>query len=171
MIKYFLVDFETTGLVSDEDYPIEIGGLYLNASWEIVHTIDTLILWPQVTNATYWENQHWNASVVHRISKLEYIEKAQIYTDVAKLVVEKCAGARPILMSDCIVFEWSFMQKLLKHANLDWPFHYCGWDTSLLFEVLKTREPIPPHRAFRDTCQTYKSLVESITKGMGLSKI
>ena len=67
MIKYFIVDFETTGLNYDLDLPIEIGGLFCDENWVIEDTINCLIKWQNLMDRDGWGRRYWKASTIHKI--------------------------------------------------------------------------------------------------------
>jgi len=166
VIKYFVVDFETTGLNYDFDLPIEIGGLFCDENWIIEATINYLIKWPNLMDRDGWTRRHWKASTIHKIDYDEYAEKAVEIDKVVQEIINKTRGERPILVSDCIVFDWHWMKILLQEAKKDVTkvFHYCAWDTSLLFEASGVDDPMPAHRAFKDACSLYKAIIEALKK-------
>ena len=166
MIKYFVVDFETTGLDYDLDLPIEIGGLFCDENWVIEDTINCLIKWPNLMDRDGWGRRYWKASTIHKISYEEYVEKAMEVDTVVEEIIRKTRGNKPIIVSDCINFDWHWLRVLLETAKKDIReiFHYCAWDTSLLLEASGVNDPIPAHRAFRDACLLYKAIIEALKK-------
>jgi len=170
-IKYFIVDFETTGVDPIKDYPIEIGGLFCDENWNIVNTINQLIKWYPLITQDSWK-EYWKASTIHKISWEEYRRDAIHPEIVVEELIQKIGSDKPIIVSDCLNFEWEFMRKLLEKVgkNITDIFHYCGRDTNLLFELAGIEEESLPHRASPDACITYKQIVQAITKIKGGDK-
>lgn len=106
--------------------------------------------------------------VVERIAK--HIEC------VANHLSRKQEDLRYILISDNIQFEWQLLRaiydggrrydadsELVGWPEDHWPFHYCGWDTSVLLEWLGDGDPEnPEHRALSDARGLHKAVVNSL---------
>lgn len=89
-----------------------------------------------------------------------------------KLLPEKEQKKKKIIVSDNIQFEYILMERLYKEFsvnkseernNNDWPFHYCGWDTSLLLELTGVGDPNGvPHSAMGDVSILHTHLVRAL---------
>jgi len=167
MIKYFVLDFETTGLNYSLDLPVEIGGLFCDENWVIEDTLNYLIKWQNLMDRNEgWGQRYWEASVVHKINYEEYIKNAISVDEIVKEIIRKTKGYKPTLVSDCINFEWHWMDILLRTCQKDIKnvFHYCGWDTSLLLEASGVKDPKSAHRAFKDACLLYKAIIKAFSR-------
>lgn len=159
--KYNLmfIDYETTGLNPNTDFPIEVGLIITNCYLDKLYTHSTLIRWEELLGYDTWPEDAWDAYKIHKIPYEEYTTYAVSPVgniEEAVEVTQRETGARKtVLVSDNIRFEWRFTQKLF--AKTDWPFHYCGWDTSLLLEMIGIGDPQNvAHRAMADVEQLYE---------------
>lgn len=169
----FLLDYETTGLDPNKDYPIEIGGLLLNSKLELLDSYESMISWPglrvRLNHKQEWPEEYATAYKYHKITPQEYLNHFRNCDDVILDLqhifnqhTHSIPKARVILCSDNIQFEWNFTKRLFKDTSHKWPFHYCGWDTSLLLEMLGVGDPKEkPHRALADAKQLYDALIRS----------
>ena len=175
---FFIVDFETTGLDAREHYPIEVGGLFTDSNFTVLDIYKSLIKWPELSveveaNRGYWPSKYAEAYKIHRINpmictrmiKLDGI-LVQSFKEVAadlKLFCEKYKKGKrnPIMVSDNAQFEHSFMKKIFESSEVDFPFHYCTWDTSMFLELSGVRDPVAVHRAFPDAALVFSALMRA----------
>lgn len=167
--QFFVVcDFETTG-ISPRAQPIEVGMVLCDHELNVLGTYSRLI---QVGVEEWTDADELAAAKVHKISPVMLMEDGLQPTHVAQdigdfLRLHVPAGARkPVLISDNIQFEWRHLQTLLAAREVrveDW-FHYCGWDTSLLFEATGVVEGEHPHRALPDAMWVWHQLVDALRK-------
>ena len=179
---YFIVDFETTGVDPDTDYPIEIGIVvadgYMNIKKfysSLIQVPDTYLQDSESPDSKTWKGDYLGAFNVHKITPQEIQKKGkpietvvQEVLDLAKqYTVEK---KKPILISDNIQFEYRFMINMFSKVDMkkDFPFHYCGWDSSLLLEGTGIGDPVSAHRALPDAMLLYTALVRALQKVGGL---
>jgi len=169
----FLCDFETTGVSPKDDYPIELGGLFLDKNLDIIDKLELLIL-PHESCFTVtedkelvWKSRYKEAYNVHKIEPKELVEKG-VYPEVAvERILSKIKDLKPkgrvIILSDNAQFEFNFMKRLFELAEReeDFPFHYSAWDTNLLLELYAPEigDPVPVHRALPDALRLYKQLI------------
>lgn len=178
---FFICDFETTGLDFRKDYPIEIGGLFTDFNFNVLGTYRSLIqfsgLITEITkNADQWPEKYLGAYKVHKIDASVISCEANSYEDrlmgvkpphiIAEQLYELCSiynkGKRKvIIVSDNAPFEFWFMKKIFEEAKVEFPFHYCAWDSSMLLELSGVGDPKPVHRAFGDAGLLYQSLVRA----------
>lgn len=165
-IKYFVCDFETTGVNTAKDYPIEIGGVFLDYKFNIIEVIDQLIYYPEVAEKDFWDRHDWYASTIHKIDFDEYKSNAVPPINIVKEIKKKMdpCDAWPIIISDNAQFEYNFMQKLFTDAGKSFIFHYSAWDTNLLLRLSGIGDPIPVHRAFEDATLLYRNLIRAMEK-------
>lgn len=168
-ICFLLCDFETTGVDVSVDYPIELGGLFLDSKLNILNSVDTLIKLPKDWIKENKNKRRYEDSFQYHKINIEDLELGIDYTQVSLLLSNKLSQLKNqgfekfILMSDNIQFEFSFMKKIYEMAGVHFPFHYCGWDTSLLLELTDIGDPKNvPHRAFADVGLLYKHLILSV---------
>lgn len=158
-----LCDFETTGVDTDRDEAIEVALLLLDDTLTIIGAFESLIKPPEILFPNFLP-----AYRVHGILPRE-LECAPDYAAVAKAidqVVRARQGKRGkvVLCSDNIVFETAFMKKLFRAAEMEWPFHYCGHDTSMLLDATSVFDPKPKHRAMADVGLVYCALLEAMSR-------
>lgn len=181
--KFFFCDFETTGVDYDKDYPIEIGGLFLDSNFKPFYMIDEIISWRDLTiqeemvdgdKFNVWKPEYEFASTIHHISADEYERKgmpayevcqeligfAEIMTDIPL----KKDESDIIIISDCPNFEYRFLQLLFKKCNYPFPFHYCAWSTSLLDHIKGRKYRVSPHRAYPDTTSEYGAFLKNLVE-------
>lgn len=178
---FFMCDFETTGLDFRKDYPIEIGGLFTDSDFNILGTYQSLIkfsaLVTEITeNNDQWPKKYLGAYKVHNIDASVISSETSSYEDrligvkpphiIAEQLCELCSiynkGKRKvIIVSDNAQFEFWFMKKIFEDSNVEFPFHYCAWDTSMILELSGIGDPKPVHRAFGDAGLLYQSLIRA----------
>jgi oligoribonuclease (3'-5' exoribonuclease) len=175
---YFIVDFETTGVDPDTDYPIEVGIVVADGYMNIKKFYSSLILVPDTClqdsespDSKTWEEDYLGAFNVHKISPQEIQKKGkpievvvqEILNLAKQYTVEK---KKPILISDNIQFEYRFMINMFSKVDMkkEFPFHYCGWDSSLLLEPTGIGDPVAAHRALPDAMLLYTALVRGLQK-------
>lgn len=178
---FFIVDFETTGLDAREHYPIEVGGLFTDSNFTVLDIYKSLIRWPELcneikNNEKIWPLKYARAYDIHKINptictRMEKLDGVivQMFDVVAENLKFLCnqykRGKRnPIMVSDNAQFEHSFMKKIFESSKIDFPFHYCTWDTSMLLELSGIRDPIPVHRAFPDASLLHNALMRAREK-------
>lgn len=180
MNKYFVIcDFETTGINTDTDYSIEIGIILTDEKFNVLETYNKLIKDQDmigknnITNNEYcWNQKYIPAYNVHKIELKEIIENGippeMIRSDIMDMIHKYKHNTKDkfILLSDNIQFEFNFMSKLFKESIHGFPFHYCGWDSSLLLEVVTdVGDPKNvPHRALPDAFRLYKNLIRALDR-------
>lgn len=169
---FFICDFETTGINADVDYPIELGGIFTNSEFIIQDTVDSLIHYPEMfkrylETGKDWDEEFQPAYKVHKISVKEWLENSKNIDVICQEIIEKCnkikKGKRNvILISDNIQFEFNFMKRLFRDTKKIFPFHYCGWDTSLFLELTGIGDPKNvKHRAFDDAAGLYQHIIRA----------
>lgn len=184
---YIFCDFETTGLFDFKNphkkiYPIEVGLIFTDENYVIYDSYESLIHWPALTEEIndykgYWPKEYLDAYEVHRIEPLEYILKSTDYIRVSKIIFEKIdrikksiqnyknEKVRFILFSDNIQFEFRLMEQLLRDycidVDLNWPFHYCGYDSSEFLIKTGIGDPKPEHRALRDAALLHQHMIRA----------
>ncbi len=179
---YVLVDFETTGLNPETDYPIEIGALFLDENFVIINTLNTLIYYSKEVNNSLskdgrgiaWKEEYEGAYKIHGITISEWLRESMHVEMVAEKIQQLIKLNRgpgiqyPKLMSDNIVFETGFMKRLLGiaygYSAIPALFHYHGYDTGLLFRLLGIQKLPNEHRAMRDVSMLYVKLLEAMNK-------
>lgn len=155
-----LCDFETTGVDVESDEAIEVGLLLLDDTLTVIGAFESLIKPPTIVFPDFLP-----AFKVHGILPHE-LNDAPDYAATAKAIdriVRSRQGKRGkvTLCSDNIVFETAFMRKLFRASDVEWPFHYCGHDTSMLLDATKVFDPKPKHRAMADVGLVYRALLEA----------
>ena len=180
----FVCDFETTGVDPKKDYPIEIGGLFVDHDFNIISTFDELICWENekilnkkvnlIDKEHDWKEEYSQAYKIHKIlPNAEYFLKGKrpisIVNRLGEYIDDNFKNKKIIITSDNAQFEYNFMKKLWNFASTrEFPFHYCAWDTSLLLEMTGIGDPRNvPHRAFKDVSILYKHIVLSLNKIKG----
>jgi len=184
MKKYdflFLCDFETTGVDPDVHYPIELGGLLIDNCLNIIDVYHALIKVPKdawdlfyrehdhkyTVVKSDWIEPHDSAYSIHGITVQELMqfgkEPIDVCSELLSFLNRYRKYGRVIITSDNAQFEFNFMKKLFKMANMldQWPFHYSAWDTNLdlcLFAP-DIGDAIPVHRALPDAFRLYRQLV------------
>jgi len=169
----FLIDFETTGLNPETDYPIEIGLLVLNRKLKILDTFECLIEWGELIqeheNLNNWKENYQGAFKVHNISIQEYKENtSKLFWSTVVQALNGLAHKykidnfyKPVFVSDNSIFEFQFLKKMYSAFGLnifDY-FHFSVYDTSLLLHNCETaRDPISVHRAMGDVKMLYDEL-------------
>lgn len=129
-MQYCFVDLETTGLDVSKDWVIEIGTIGTDADLNILFTFESRI------KPLKKIEKETEAFRIHGISSSD-LELAPGYQKVVaqiQMLFEKYFSDKPVLVSDCLNFEWGFLSKLF--AGQPWPFHYCGRDVGILNDFL-----------------------------------
>jgi len=153
-----ICDFETTGVDTTRDQPIEIGCVFVNHELEVLAEYEALLKDPLrlggFVSDGHWTNRAVEAYHVHKIPAAA-LDAGASWQRAASRILALCDTFRPplgrvVLTSDNIQFEWHYMRSLFAVADLPWPFHYCGWDTGLLLEMLNLAELPMEHRALPD---------------------
>lgn len=159
--RFFILDYETTGIDTDEDLPIEIGIIVADHEFNLLDTYEDLIKWPDELVA---KRDTFIPNAIHKIKPSMIADlgllPGVVGDNVARLAGEHATSRKPILLSDNIQFEWAFTKRLLR--GLDWPFHYCGWDSSLFLELAGVGDPKPVHRALADAGVLHAAILKSI---------
>lgn len=153
-----ICDFETTGVDTSKDLPIEVGVLFCDHELRVVRSVDSLIA------VSEFDESHFGAIPIHGITP-PMLRNAPTAGEVAQMVIDAAASAKRmtraskvVLCSDNAQFEHAFMRRLLGDQ---WPFHYCTWDSSLLLEMTGVGDPIPRHRALADAGLLLEALLEA----------
>jgi oligoribonuclease (3'-5' exoribonuclease) len=162
--RLFWIDYETTGIdMQDLDtVPIQVGVIVTDTKLNELDRYESLIWFDEFNDYETWEEYSKAATLafqIHGIYTKTCLEEGKSAAIVAKDLIDlatkhKVDGGRIILVSDNIQFEWQLTDILLREmVEHDWPWHYCGWDTSILELVpeLNFRDPEdPPHSALQD---------------------
>jgi len=167
-------DFETTGIDYDESLPIEVGCVFTNAKFDVLNTYESMIMWPKLSKVFRWPDWAEKAYEFHHITIQEYLEKAMPNDIVCDKIAQICRSVNfvkenrnVILISDNAAFEFNFMRRMFKQAKMEFPFHYCAWDTSLLLEITGVCDPPGKHvlhRALADASQLHKYVIRSLER-------
>ena len=154
------IDYETTGIQDVGDLPIEVGIIITDCAMNRLDSYTSLINWPTFEPMACWPPAWHGAYAIHGISVGEVKREGRRAVTVAQDVYNLAEKHRPtdgrvVLVSDNVQFEWKYTKLLLEQLRDDrpWPFHYCGWDTSILGIVpgLNFVDPVmPAHRAMSD---------------------
>jgi len=183
----FICDVETTGLDPDKDYPIELGGIFVDRELNGICTFNTLILPPEKVFAYIyregfghddeiitWKEEYVPAFKVHGITPQELKEYGaspeetvnkllNVIDHVLRAVGSQKNSTRIIITSDNAQFEFRFIKRLFRIAGKesDFPFHYAAWDVNLCLQLLKPEigDAIPVHRALPDALRIYRQLI------------
>jgi len=172
---FFIVDFETTGLDAREHYPIEVGGLFTDSNFTVLDKYESFIKWPDlekeiIVNGYSWPPKYSGAYLVHKIDapvctgleKKDIKLPEEVAGDLQYFCKEYKRGKRnPIMVSDNAQFEHSFMKKIFESSEIDFPFHYCTWDTSMFLELSGIGDPVGVHRAFPDASLLHNALMRA----------
>ena len=167
--RFFILDYETTGVDMDTDLPIEVGIIVTDEHFNLIETYESLIKWPESRMKEV--DDPFFANTVHKIHPSDIQNNGKIVNNVAddivRLALKHTTISKPILLSDNLQFEWGFTEKLIKHlgtaTNTDY-FHYCGWDSSLFLEVAGVGDPKAVHRALPDAGLLHAAILKSIGK-------
>lgn len=169
--RFFVIDYETTGLAPDS-VPIEVGVVVCDETFTMLETFQSLIKPPTWLPANTWDPKELGAYRVHGIMPTDFSEMTpplelvgQWLHDLAKRHTSR-TGQKPVLVSDNVQFEWKHTQALL--GSRDWPFHYCGWDTSLFLEAAGVGDPKPAHRAMADAGLLHAAILKALDRTRGL---
>ena len=167
---FCICDFETTGIDTETDYPIEVGCIYTDCLFSTIGMYQDFIGWPaleaNIENNT-WPDFAQRAFQVHGIKAENYMKENKNFKVVAKEIYDTNAALlenhkKVILLSDNAQFETAFMKRLFKEAGLDWNFHFCTWDSSLLLEATPIGDPVPDHRALRDCALLQRNIIRAL---------
>lgn len=174
---FCICDFETTGVDTEKDFPIEVGCIFTDSRFVLLRTFQSIICTQQVVDRIVgdkskkivlieWPDEWRPAYKVHRIPA-EYIglrgeHVDDIATGLTKITSDlrlRLGINRIILLSDNAQFEYRFMRRLFEGKK--WPFHYCAWDSSILLEGSGVGDPIPVHRALPDAAILHHALIRA----------
>jgi oligoribonuclease (3'-5' exoribonuclease) len=164
------LDYETTGVDLDKHttYPIELGYVFTDTHFNTLMIPNTtvsersmLINWGFERFASWsdFSDDSVSAFGVHKIGIGEVQDKGVKPAEAALTMYQDATLITPpegrcILVSDNIQFEWTLTKHIMATLPAHkWPFHYCGWDTSILSLVpgLFFEDPKnTPHRALPD---------------------
>lgn len=166
--KFFICDFETTGLSYIYDFPIEIGCLILDEKFNIMDYVSELIFdpsWDIINHETKrWKKEFVDAYKVHKIEPTELLQFGKHPKDVCILLNQKIEPGS-LMISDNISFDLNFMKKLYSCTNISYPFHYRGWDTNIILEGFSDiGDPQSTHRALKDCFLLYKQFIRFAEK-------
>lgn len=184
-----ICDFETTGVDTENDWPIEVGmvlcreedGLRPVAEFSSLIAVMPVVFAIERAGGR-WPDPWLRAFEFHAILAQEVYGQAQknayslrgdqiaphLKDDPYRIVREisdflkahSRGGEKIILVSDNAAFEMRFMRRLFQLAETDWPFHYCAWDTSLLLEWTGVGDPADvEHRALSDAYGLHAAMV------------
>jgi len=162
------IDFETTGLDVERDFPIEVALIMTDYKCtKILMNYSSLVFTSALgqyysqrrkdSTRVTWLPEHMSAYDIHHIN-LETLQATgicahnaciQICTEVNKVKLD-LGSEKVILISDNIHFDMSFMKQMWKESPVRFPFHYCGWDTNLLLEHTFGDITKRPHNAAAD---------------------
>lgn len=164
-------DYETTG-VDMCDLPIELGMIFTDHNLEIIDEFGGFIHWPVIQDhfrkqlinneELSWVSDKWgDGHKYHKIDPVEYLQStdSKYVTHWAETIVNYTNKLkkernldRIILISDNAFFETTHTKLIcMTCSNLEFPFHYCTWDTSYFLEILGIGDPDnSPHRALDD---------------------
>jgi oligoribonuclease (3'-5' exoribonuclease) len=166
---FFVCDFETTGLDPRTDYPIEVGGMFLNSDFEILKEVNTLIYWEPLSQKILKNNKQWPeeykvAYSIHKIEPIEWLRAAKHSSIVAMGITSICnelkkENRKPVIISDNARFEYDFMFKVFESNYIEFPFHYSAWDVNLLFSLYGIPDGERKHRAYEDAIDVCRSLM------------
>ena len=172
-------DFETTGVDTNKDLPIEVGCVFVDHELNELGSYEALLKTDRLASFTNLRpgSPVWNATAAegakfHKISFAEVARDGITWPDAAVAIKALCGrfrpeGGRVVLTSDNVQFEWHYMRQLFQVVPTSWPFHYCGWDTSLLFEMTGTPEKPMAHRALKDAYLILDTIREARAKLRG----
>ena len=181
----FICDFETTGINPEVDYPIELGGLLTDRQLNVIAPFEALIKIPETCFVRYnndilWHPKYTEAYKVHQITPHKILQNGLQAKDVVlslkNLIYTKTYGKfrRIVILSDNAQFEYNFMKKLFKMADMEnnWFFHYSAWDTNICLDLFdfEIGDAIPVHRALQDTFRLYRQIVRFAEKYNFLKK-
>lgn len=176
-----LCDFETSGIDPDTDVPLEVGCLWLDDELRVIGAFESLILqdrkWgPEITMGKPADSQALRAYAVHKIHPDDFkptvaFQESAVCSAIAAQT-KRAQGRRGkvVLASDNAQFEFRIMRNMFLRNEIDFPFHYCAWDTSLLFEMTGETDPRPKHRAMADVGLVYDVLLRCRDKLAALRK-
>ncbi|MDR2190845.1 MAG: 3'-5' exonuclease [Candidatus Peribacteria bacterium] len=122
--RYLGIDFETTGLDTQKDVPIQIGIVEINANGEIITTFDSLIK-PQ-------KDIQELKNIVHFITKIETAQLVFAPT-IADILpqIERFFDEQTIIIGHNIAFDMAFLQKMLPNVP-----KFATFDTFQLAQAL-----------------------------------
>ncbi len=176
---FFIIDYETTGVSIDKDFPIEIGIIITDSKFVILDTysnyINTCKSFLNEGECT-WDNcsRGKEAYPIHNIKVDTIISMGLFPNNIVDDIIDltenyKVKNKKPIIVSDNIQFEYSFTRKLFKLSGyneiLENHFHYCGWDTSLLLISTGVGDPKGvSHRAFDDAAILHQHIIRAMDR-------
>lgn len=163
----FICDFETTGVDSSlysQDWPIELGGLFIDMDFKIYDFFNELIYWDYLGNKD-WYDEYKPAYDVHNINYQNWIQNAYDRFTIMDILNEKINNLKEldfdrfIILSDNAQFEYNFMRKIFNGYRF--PFHYSAWDLNLLFNLNNIERTKHIHRALPDVLDMYSDLIKN----------
>ena len=169
---FCISDYETTGVNTKKDLPIEIGMIFTDCTFATIGTYQDYVRCDALVKAIEDNGGKWptfaqEAYNVHKIDPKAYCKHAVPIKDVAQNVYNAVEGLkkrhkRVILISDNAKFETAFTERIYEKAGLPWNFHFCTWDTNLFLEVIGVGDPIAEHRALRDCALLQRQIVRGL---------
>lgn len=141
--RFFFVDFETEGLDVDTSGLVEIGIVVTDEWFNVLTTYEALLQDPDGPLA-HVANEALPAYRVHGITEEARAGGKPLVLVAAEVeaLAKRCtssSGSKPVLVSDCVQFEWQLMRRLLatvlgpsgKGTEIRDVFHFCAWDTRI----------------------------------------
>jgi oligoribonuclease (3'-5' exoribonuclease) len=167
------LDYETTGVQEVGDFPIEVGLIMTDIHLTRLESYQSLINWPAFQDYQTWPPVWEGAYPIHGI-RIQELRQDGAPPDVVASQMLTIArrykdtdDQRVVLISDNIQFEWRNTRQLMNQLQgAPWPYHYCGWDTSVLSLVPDINfqdPPHPQHRAMSDTI----GMLTAVRKALG----
>jgi len=168
--RFFILDYETTGVDPNTDHPIEVGIIVADGHFRLLETYQAFIEVPDGIDP--WAGDALGAFKVHGIFPEEWQSHSQPRAEVGSNILNLARKhtikeRRPVLVSDNIQFEWAFTKLLIDLTGERWPFHYCGWDSSLMLEATGVGDPKPAHRALADAGLLHAAIVAALDRTRG----
>jgi DNA polymerase III epsilon subunit-like protein len=165
--RFFVLDYETTGLDMEASEPIEVGIIACDEHFNLLETYSSLIAPRDYDSPRSWGEIELAAFRIHGISPAnlgDAPKRGEVGTAIFDLAKRHTGrgGLLPVLVSDNIQFEWHWTRRLLSHVA--WPFHYCGWDSSLLLEATGVGDPKPAHRALADAGLLHAAIIKALAR-------
>jgi len=144
----------------------------LDSYESIIHWHELLYKYKKRKN---WVGTHKDAAACHKIKLEEYINapNPNFPVDVVQKLQDlaqkhKIYENKPVIVSDCAVFEFNFTNMLFKFCgqNIFDSFHYSVWDTNLMQYYLNPDEDTAPkdHRAINDVKVLREELMGSFRR-------
>lgn len=166
--RFFFIDYETTGVDMEKLEPIEFGIVVTDEWLNVLATHDGLI-----SHSIDVTEDKLRAFRIHGITPREANNDGENLKTVAMMFAKWAKGytcpkgSKPVLVSDCLQFEWQITRRILKaiEVEIESVFHFCGWDTSLLLEASGVDDPVSVrHRALSDAGQIHRNVVRALER-------